>query len=196
MILLIALLAGWLSGLAYAHWQKRSYQTPRISFIWLAFVAFVPQALAFYLPATRARIPDAWAAASLIASQVLLLLFAWVNRKLAGMWLLILGLVLNLVVIASNGGFMPISPETAARLVPVAVVQAIQPGHRLGFSKDILLLTEDTRLVWLSDRFLLPAWFFYQVAFSLGDIFIACGIFWLLMRQGIPLRLFERYKHK
>ena len=34
-------------------------------FTWLAFVAFVPQLLAFYLPATRARIPDAWAAASL-----------------------------------------------------------------------------------------------------------------------------------
>ena len=196
MILLIALLAGWLAGLAYARWQKRSYQAPRIRFIWLAFVAFVPQALAFYLPATRALIPDAWAAASLIASQVLLLLFAWANRKLAGMWLLIVGLVLNLVVIASNGGFMPISPETASRLAPVAVVQAIQPGHRLGFSKDILLLPEDTRLAWLSDRFLLPAWFFYQVAFSLGDIFIACGIFWLLMRQGIPLRLFERYIHK
>jgi len=195
-ILLIALLAGWLAGLAYARWQKRSYQAPRIRFIWLAFVAFVPQALAFYLPATRALIPDAWAAASLIASQVLLLLFAWANRKLAGMWLLIVGLVLNLVVIASNGGFMPISPETASRLAPVAVVQAIQPGHRLGFSKDILLLPEDTRLAWLSDRFLLPAWFFYQVAFSLGDIFIACGIFWLLMRQGIPLRLFERYIHK
>ncbi|MDP2976705.1 MAG: DUF5317 family protein, partial [Anaerolineales bacterium] len=93
-------------------------------------------------------------------------------------------------------GLMPISPETATRLAPAAVVQAIQPGQRLGFSKDILLLTEDTRLVWLSDRFLLPAWFFYQVAFSLGDIFIACGIFWLLMRQGIPLKLFERYKHK
>ncbi|MDP3185338.1 MAG: DUF5317 domain-containing protein, partial [Anaerolineales bacterium] len=169
---------------------------PRISFIWLAFVAFVPQALAFYLPATRARIPDAWAAAILIASQVLLLLFAWANRKLAGMWLLIAGLALNLAVIAANGGLMPISPQTATRLVPVAVVQAIQPGQRLGFSKDILLLTEDTCLAWLSDRFLLPAWFFYQVAFSLGDIFIACGIFWLLMRQGIPLRLFERYIHK
>jgi len=181
-ILLIALFAGWLVGLAYAGWQKRSYQAPRISFIWLAFVAFIPQALAFYLPATRARIPDAWAAASLIASQVLLLLFAWANRKLAGMWSLIVGLVLNLVVIASNGGFMPISPATATRLIPPAVVEAMHVGSRFGFGKDVLLLPEDTRLAWLSDRFLLPAWFFYQVAFSLGDIFIACGIFWLLMR--------------
>ena len=192
MILLIALLAGWLAGLAYARWQKRTYKAPRISFIWLAFVAFVPQLLAFYLPATRARIPDAWAAASLIVSQVLLLLFAWANRKLAGMWLLIAGLALNLAVIAANGGFMPISPETAARLIPAAVVEAMHVGSRFGFGKDVLLLPEDTRLAWLSDRFLLPAWFFYQVAFSLGDIFIACGIFWLLMRQGIPLRLFER----
>ncbi len=196
MILLAALLAGWLAGLACAHWQKRPYQAAHINFIWLAFVAFIPQAIAFYLPATRSHIPDAWAAVSLIASQVLLLLFAWTNRKLAGMWLLIVGLALNLLVIAANGGFMPISPQSAARLVPAAVVQAIQPGHRLGFSKDILLLPEDTRLAWLSDRFLLPAWFFHPVAFSLGDIFIAGGIFWLLFRQGAPLKPFERYKQK
>ena len=194
MILLLALLAGWLSGLAYARWQRRPYQVLTIKYLWLAFVAFIPQLLAFYLPATRSRIPDLLAAASLFTSLVLLLVFAWTNRNLAGMWLLMAGLVLNLAVILANGGFMPISPATAARLVPAAVVEAMHVGSRFGFGKDVLLLPEDTHLVWLSDRFLLPAWFFYHVAFSMGDIFIASGIFWLLLRQGIPLKLLERLK--
>lgn len=194
MILLLALLAGWLSGLAYACWQKQSYQFPTINGLWLAFVAFVPQLLAFYLPVTRTRIPDILAAASLITSQILLLVFAWTNRKLAGMWLLMGGLVLNLAVIVANSGFMPISPQTAEHLVPASVVQSMDVGGRFGFGKDVLLLPEDTHLVLLSDRFLLPDRFHYQVAFSLGDIFIASGIFWLLLRQGIPLRLRERLK--
>ena len=194
MILLLALLAGWLSGLAYAHWQKRSYQVPTIYGLWLAFVAFIPQLVAFYLPATRSLISDCLAAASLVTSQTLLLGFAWMNRRLAGMWLLILGLALNLAVIIANGGFMPISPESAGDLIPTAAVQLMNVGSRFGFSKDVLLLPEDMHLGWLSDRFLLPEWFSYQVAFSLGDIFVATGIFWLLLRQGVPLRMFERFK--
>jgi len=187
-ILLSAFLTGWLTGLAYARWQKRSYQIPKINCLWLAFVAFIPQLLAFYLPVTRAWIPDTPAAASLITSQALLLVFAWTNRRLAGMWLLIAGLALNLAVIIANGGWMPISPETAGHLVPAAVVQAMNIGSRFGYGKDVLLLPEGTHLGWLSDRFLLPEWFRYKVAFSFGDILVAIGIFWLLLRQGVPLR--------
>jgi hypothetical protein len=110
------------------------------------------------------------------------------------MWLLTLGLALNLAVIIANGGLMPISPETAGQLVPAAAVQSMNVGSRFGFGKDVLLLPEGTHLGWLSDRFLLPGWFAYQVAFSLGDIFVASGIFWLLLRQGTPLRILERFK--
>jgi len=91
---------------------------------------------------------------------------------------------------------MPISPETAGHLVPSAVVQSMNFGSRFGFGKDVLLLPEDTYLGWLSDRFLLPKWFPYQIAFSLGDFFVALGIFWLLLRQGVPLRVFERLKRQ
>jgi hypothetical protein len=32
----------------------------------------------------------------------------------------------------------------------------------------------------------LPDWFPYQVAFSPGDVLIACGAFWLMATQGKP----------
>jgi hypothetical protein len=97
--------------------------------------------------------------------------------------LLMAGLVLNLLVIAANGGWMPISPETASHLPGAGVLDAASLGTRFG-QKDILLSTEDTRLAILSDRFLLPGWFHYAVAFSLGDMLVAGGAFWLLARPA------------
>jgi hypothetical protein len=158
--------------------------------LWLVVIAFLPQIFFFYIPATRSRIPTLVVATGLILSQVLLLVFCWLNRRLPGIWLLALGLVLNLLVISANGGWMPISPQTAGRLVPPEVLKTVSLGSRFGYGKDILLLPSHTRLVWLSDRLLPPKNFFYQVAFSLGDVVVAAGAFWLTALQGKPVQLF------
>jgi hypothetical protein len=186
LVLLFAILAGVLAGLSIARWQKRAWASPPLCYLWLVLVAFLPQFLFFYLPATRTHIPDGWVSVGLLISQVLLLAFCWLNRHVVGVWLLALGLLLNFLVIAANGGFMPISPQTASRLVSAEAVQKIPPGSRFGHGKDILLATADTRLEWLSDRFLPPERFPYQVAFSLGDIVIAIGAFWLMAMPGKP----------
>lgn len=188
MILLVALLGGLLAGIVLALLQKHAWQVPPLRFLWLVVIGFLPQAVIFYLPPTHSGIPDQVVGSSLILSQIVLLVFCWFNRRVAGVWILACGLALNLIVIAANGGFMPISPQTASHLVPATVLAKYQIGSRFGTGKDILLLAENTRLVWLSDRFLPPAWSPYQVAFSLGDIWIAAGAFWLMLTQGKPLR--------
>ena len=180
MILLTALLAGSIAGLGCALLQKRSWTPPLLRSLWLVLVAFLPQLFAIYLPFTRTHIPNGWASAGLLISLTLLLAFCWLNRRVIAVWRLALGLVLNFLVMASNGGFMPISPQTASRLIPQETVQAIPPGSRFGFGKDVLLKSSDTRLVLLSDRFLPPVGFSYQVAFSLGDVVIAIGAFWMM----------------
>ncbi len=182
MILLSAIAAGLLAGIGWARWRGMPYQPPVLKHLWLVFIAFLPQFAILYLPEVRAQIPDAGAAAILIASQLLLLGFAWLNRKMPGMTILLIGVALNLIVMAANGGFMPISPQTASRLVPPEILQEIPVGSRFG-TKDILLLPEQTRFEWLADRFLPPAGSPYQVAFSLGDVFIAVGVFFLLAVQ-------------
>ncbi len=183
MILLIALAAGLLVGLIWARARRYPYQAPKLGWFWLAYVAFLPQFIVIYLPLTREILPEWVVAICLLASHIMLFGFAWFNRRVPGMFILICGLALNLTVMTANKGFMPISPQSASRLISEERLLDIQPGSRLG-PKDILLHTEDTRFEWLADRFFLPSWFPYQVAFSFGDILIAIGAFWILASPG------------
>ena len=185
MILLIALAAGLAAGVVLARWRGHSYQPPELRISWLAFLAFLPQFILLYLPYFRIRVSDQVSAVCLLASLLIFLGFSWVNRGLPGMSILLIGLALNLTVMAANGGFMPISPHTAGQLVPDGALLDFQSGDRFGV-KDIYLPPLETRFEWLADRFLTPSWFSYRAAFSLGDVFIAIGAFGLLAWTGLP----------
>jgi ABC-type phosphate transport system permease subunit len=152
-------------------------------------VAFLPQLFAFYLPFTRSQVSDRLAAICLVGSQMGLLLFCWLNRRSAGIPLLAGGLILNLLAICANGGLMPLSIDTAARFLPADVLQKLQVGSRFSTSKDILLPTPSVVFPWFADRFVSPAWFQYRFVFSLGDILVSLGAFWLLRSRSVSIKV-------
>ena len=137
MILTLAVAAGLPAGLLRARLLRRPFQTFDIQFFWLAVVAFAGQWLVFLSPATRHLLPDHLASIILVATQALLLVFAWSNRRQPGFWALGLGLCLNFVVIAANGGLMPISPETVRQLAPQAPPRS-RPRTHLPCRKHLL----------------------------------------------------------
>lgn len=184
MILLLAVVLGLIAGCARALVAGRGLQGLTIQRIWLVVLALSLQLPMFQRPLLGSTAWGSFAPAILVASQAILLYFAWSNRTLPGFPALGLGLLLNLLVITVNGGLMPISPETVAALVPEHVTDEMQPGERLGTTKDVILPVDQTRLAILSDRLLLPSWFPYRAALSLGDLIISAGAFQLLWALG------------
>jgi hypothetical protein len=159
----------WLTG--------RSVQKVEFRLIGLVPAAVIPQLLAFYFPATRIWLPDLLAPVILVWSQLVLLGFVLFNLRRPGMWLLGLGLTMNFVVILVNGGMMPLAPQTASRLSSIDLWAA---GARFGPGKSVVVPTQSTFFGNLADRILLPEWFPYQAAYSLGDILIVAGALVLL----------------
>ena len=94
-------------------------------------------------------------------------LVALLNRALPGAWLVASGSMLNLLVIALNGG-MPVDGTSL-----VAAGKSI-PGDGLHVA-----LGPDTRLGFLADVLLAPI---VNNIYSLGDVLLALGGFWMAFR--------------
>jgi hypothetical protein len=186
MILLVAVVAGFVAALIRSWIRHEKFMSLNIHGAWLVFAAFLPQYLAMSLQVTRERMPNSWMPYILVGSQLLLIVFVWLNRKQSGMWVMGVGLLMNFLVMILNHGFMPLSPETAQQLIEPGIQVSLTIGERVGFGKDILLTTAETKLWFLSDIFLLPKWTHYRAAFSAGDVLISVGAFLFLWSLGGP----------
>jgi hypothetical protein len=188
MVILVAVIIGITAGLIRCGISKTEYRFYQLNAPVLVLIAFVPQFIAFYIPATRILVTDQLASIALVSSQFLLLLFSLLNLKKLSFSPIIVGFLANFIVIVLNGGWMPISPETINRLVPNAPSTLYILGHRLGYGKDVVLKVSQTVLPFLSDRLVTPQWLNYPVAFSLGDVLISVGVIWLLWSLGSPVK--------
>jgi hypothetical protein len=131
---------------------------------WLALAGIGVQILIIsVIPAGSAGVHEAIH----MLSYALLGAFAWSNRRIPGVPLIILGGALNFIVIAVNGGVMPADPELARHVAGAeGFVNSGAMAH--------------PRLLFLGDVFATPqSWPMYNV-FSVGDIVIVLGVLALL----------------
>lgn len=112
----------------------------------------------------------------LIVTAVLLAMFCWLNRRRAGLWLIAAGITLNMLVMAANGGTMPINSQTLARMSSITASH----GDELSRSKDRVLDDSHAVLPLLGDRLLLPGPFARLAAWSIGDVLLLSGVARLL----------------
>lgn len=167
MLLIIAALVGMLGGLwhggAVRNFARITFRWPHLFVAGLALraVAFAP-----FVPLGAA------ATALYVAALVCLCAGMALNRRIVGIELVLLGLLLNAAVILANGGTMPISADALAlvgqddfalRLLaegPIGHVSIATPGTRLRALADIIPLSP------------LPP---LRAVVSLGDLLIAAG---------------------
>lgn len=148
---------------------------------WLVFVAFGIQ-LALHTHAL-ADVPLIVSVAPFlypVAYFVLLYCFT-LNRKVQGVWGLAAGTASNMLAIIANGGKMPVDGDALVALGHGPVRDAFASGHSLTHT----IITDQTRLPWLGDVFCGTPPFPNPTIFSLGDVLLGIGVFFLV--QGCML---------
>jgi hypothetical protein len=158
MVFLVSIALGIIGGLAIHgrldHLARLTFRWP-----WLVVAALVVREAAVLTPLRNIDGIQYVYAASL---AVLVGWTLWHINRIRGIWLVAIGSALNLVVIAANGGRMPVAPELAGSL--------IQRGH-LG---QYTLMGSATHLNWLADWIALRGG--PPEAYSPGDLVVALGI--------------------
>ena len=149
---------------------------------WLFLSAVALQVVAFPVGVLPWGTREAVASVLWVASYGLLLAAAVLNRRLTGVPIVALGMLLNLAAILANRGTMPVRVEAMHDAGRVAVTQA-----------NSTALAEPA-LPWLVDRWAAPHWIPLANVFSVGDVLVAVGaVVIVLAGMGVqPQRLLVR----
>jgi hypothetical protein len=150
----------------------RRLATLRLRHGWLAVASLACQIVVLEVPG----LPEGPSATVHVLTYLLAGVFVIVNRRLSGLWLLALGAASNGVTIALNGGTLPASPQ-AMRTAGIEVEE--------GFVNSGVLV--DPVLPWLGDVFAVPASVPLANVFSVGDVLIVIGAWWMLWAASRPV---------
>ena len=157
-MLVSGLLAGFVLGVAFGgSWRNLAGLDLKL---WPALLAGV-------IARTVASFLGGLALSVSIAGLLLVAIAALVNRGMPGAWLIGVGALLNSVVTFVNGG-MPVDPGA------LAVSGKAPPSDGLH-----VILVPDTRLSFLADVLLIPL---INNIYSVGDVLLAIGGFWMVFR--------------
>ena len=158
-ILLVGLAAGYVLG-----GRVRNLATLRVRWWWLAPIALAMQAVP--VPTVEGGGDELLGLGLLLSSYVLLLVVAAVNIRRVGFVFILVGIALNLVVIAPNRG-MPVSASALRRAGDAESVEALRGAagkHHLATGDDVLLP--------LSDVIPVPL---FEAVVSVGDVVAYSG---------------------
>jgi uncharacterized protein DUF5317 len=173
MFLLFAILVGFALGLITRGRPRHLIQMP-LRWGGLIFLALAVQVAIFtsWLPVPPALVPPSY-----VLSNGIALVWLGRNIRVQGIACVALGAVSNLAAILANGGRMPVDGALLSQARGAAAETAVALAQS---PSNSVLATDQTRLVWLTDRFLLAPPFPFPTVFSIGDVLIGVGVAWLI----------------
>jgi len=105
------------------------------------------------------------------------------------------GIAFNLLAIAANGGYMPVSPAALARIGENSIPHP-QIGSVVQGSKDVVLPSQQALFWILGDVLVVPPPFPWPTAMSMGDVLVAVGVFAFILGTTRPHRESEQDTHE
>jgi hypothetical protein len=109
---------------------------------------------------------------TIISTYTFLIICLLFNIRRLSMKIILIGIVFNFIVIAANGGYMPV--YQAALDFAGYDLSNITSGKLDAFHS---LFSENSRLFFLSDFIPIPEPYWFPQIWSLGDLFLMVGIF-------------------
>ncbi|NMH70477.1 DUF5317 domain-containing protein [Bacillus sp. RO3] len=164
--ILVAIIIGFIRGGSF-----KRFADIRFKMGWIFPLLLVLQLIIFYFQNKVAWIGE-MSNASFMVIYVVGLAFLWVNREHPHFTAIFIGVFLNFIVMAVNGGRMPVSMEAAAVIDP----QYLEATKNALYAKHTLV-TESTKLAFLGDIIPLSAPYPREQAISIGDVVMNIGVF-------------------
>jgi hypothetical protein len=171
------ILIGFVVGLIRGGFLRglRSFSNIKLTAGWIFPLLLIVQFLTFYLQARYDSLIQ-YSGFIFMAVYVVGLIFLAVNARHSGFKLIFTGVFLNFIVMALNGGVMPVSAE-AAQVLGGTFLADLQ-NNTVIYKHAIL--TESTLLPFLGDIIPLTAPYPREQAISIGDIIMNVGIYFFL----------------
>ena len=150
----------------------------RLRGMWLVLVALGIQLLIFPLFTPNPIIPFGTAILHGV-SYGLVLLWLLLNVRVRPLIAVGGGALLNILVVALNGGYMPASPAAFERAGLISVARLLAQGGTYG---NLVGMSAATHLNVLGDWIGLPRGVPFATVMSVGDVLIMIGLVWLLAK--------------
>jgi len=138
----------------------------------LALFALAMQVIAIFAPLGFDDVPKRLL---FEMSYVVLIFFAIVNLPRPGFLIIGLGLLLNFLPIVANGGLMPVTAVSLAKIDQLHRIDGRAEGDAIPRTKNVLKNKDDAKFYVLSDRLVFdnPV---YVPILSIGDLVIGTGL--------------------
>jgi hypothetical protein len=149
----------------------------KIRHLELLLAAFAVKVAVAVLGTTHSQVAVTFARPLNVIGAILLLAVVWFNRRLPGAYIFGTGLAANLIVILSFGGRMSVLLPSGFDPTSPAL-----PLLRTGLDPLHILLVHPQGLWFLGDVFTIPSLFGHSSLVSIGDLLMAAGVAWLIIR--------------
>lgn len=174
----LGILLGYLRGGRLSHLAQLELRGA-----WLILLALAIQLLIFPLGSAKQPIIAFGTEYFHLASYALLVVFVILNWREWGILAMGSGMLLNLLVIMLNGGYMPTRPEL---LEAAGRWEAAAKLREAGTYANNTLMEPTTPLWFLGDAFYVPEWVPFANVFSIGDLLLALGLIFFLQAKMRP----------